>query len=353
MDFYETDRTPQTRCVSTLSIARSVLLASLLSLLLVGCHERGREAVPSGLEFGAPCQSNDQCASDACLLVTDPFCTQECFDDCGCPTGTVCSPVTDTLSVCAPGENQCASTLPDGGIPDAEPPPDSSPGELPVPAAFRVYATTVSNVELRWSRVTSPTPHSYRFEHRPVGGTWEERRQGAVGDQNHIELGGFAYGSVFEIRMRALYLVDAMIVRGPYTEALSFRTRLVAPSDIQVEADPSRGIRVSWPRLTGATEYLDLNESPDPLPPGRLPPLPPSAFPAPRHVVTLEPDRMAAALADRGALEAKLALSEAQFSGRRLLAVERVAVGLRLEQLPQRQRHRARGVRNLLAQDAR
>jgi len=99
-------------------------------LALVGCADRSRTGEePAGGPYGTPCAENGDCASGACLFVDEPFCTEECPDDCACPAGAVCTRVGDALSVCAPGENSCVSPTPDGGIADAEPPPvvDSGP----------------------------------------------------------------------------------------------------------------------------------------------------------------------------------------------------------------------------------
>jgi protein-disulfide isomerase/type II secretory pathway component PulC len=100
----------------------------------------------------------------------------------------------------------------------------------------------------------------------------------------------------------------------------------VAPGVVLLRVEPRR-VYLQRQGRTDATEYLDLNESPDPLPTGRLPPLPPSAFPEPQRVVTLERARVTAALADRSGLERKLTPTSATFSDRRLLVVERVVPG--------------------------
>jgi len=89
----------------------------LSALAFFGCTERTAPEMPEGAPYGATCVGNADCASDACLMVAEPFCTQECIDDCTCPTGSACTTVGEGLSVCAPGENTCAST-PDAGPPD-------------------------------------------------------------------------------------------------------------------------------------------------------------------------------------------------------------------------------------------
>jgi len=104
------------------------VLAVVIVLTLCGCPDRPRPG-PEGAPFGAPCADNGDCASGACLIIAEPFCTHECVDDCVCPAGTVCARASDALSVCAPGENSCV-TAEDGGTPPMDgalPPADSGP----------------------------------------------------------------------------------------------------------------------------------------------------------------------------------------------------------------------------------
>jgi len=89
-----------------------VLLAGVL--VVGGCTEP-RERPPESPEgpYGFPCTADRDCASGLfCLRTAEPFCTQECLDDCFCPEGARCvSPVGETGSVCASGVNTCASRI--------------------------------------------------------------------------------------------------------------------------------------------------------------------------------------------------------------------------------------------------
>ncbi len=109
-------------------LARAALPVALV--LLSACTGREPRETLERAPYGAPCERNDDCASGSCLLTGEPFCTQECADDCACPAGATCRRVDDALSVCAPGENRCPSALPDGGGAPSDvgsPPVDAGP----------------------------------------------------------------------------------------------------------------------------------------------------------------------------------------------------------------------------------
>lgn len=98
---------------------RSLLI---LSVCFVGCSQPMEPPSPR-LGFGLPCGSNSGCTSDLCVTLAErTFCTTSCEDDCDCPDEYVCLGATDTLSVCAPGDNPCYAP---------PPPPPPSAIELP------------------------------------------------------------------------------------------------------------------------------------------------------------------------------------------------------------------------------
>jgi hypothetical protein len=65
--------------------------------------------------FGDTCTSANQCASGLCIVVSSGsgVCSVTCTDDCGCPTGFGCAPLSSGGRVCAPGTNRCAA---DAGV---------------------------------------------------------------------------------------------------------------------------------------------------------------------------------------------------------------------------------------------
>lgn len=86
-------------------------------LLLVGCGDDSSTPDPGDGAYGDACEASADCASGLCLAGPEPFCTMECPDDCACPGGATCAPVTGGGGVCAPGVNGCVGD-PDAGRAD-------------------------------------------------------------------------------------------------------------------------------------------------------------------------------------------------------------------------------------------
>lgn len=84
---------------------------------------------PSATEFGGSCAAAGDCASDGLCVGSSSstaFCTRECEDDCGCPSGYGCVATNGGVNVCAPGTNSCSGSV---DTDDAGTPPTDDAGE--------------------------------------------------------------------------------------------------------------------------------------------------------------------------------------------------------------------------------
>lgn len=64
----------------------------------------------TGLPFGSPCTTTEQCAVGECLI---GFCTRACGDDCECPPFYACGARTRVCEGGRESSNTCATCVPD------------------------------------------------------------------------------------------------------------------------------------------------------------------------------------------------------------------------------------------------